>query len=59
MMAAVYDEPTEEGITLVFEEDEVSLQIVEGAPMFGVYMNDEQAEELIDIMQNKLNARRP
>jgi len=57
MMALVFDEPQQKGVTLTFHEDEVYLEVVDGVPMYATFMEDEEAEELIKIIQNKLNGR--
>ena len=46
MIPEIYDE--EDGISLEFPLDGVS---------FKIYMEDETAQEMINIIQNKLNAR--
>ena len=46
MIPEIYDE--QDGISLEFPMDGFS---------FKIYMEDEAAQEMIDIIQNKLNAR--
>jgi hypothetical protein len=57
-MALVFDEPEQEGVTICYSEDEVYLEVVDGIPMFAVFQEDSEIEEMIAILQNKLNARR-
>lgn len=49
MIAEVYDEPEEEGIILAFD--------MENGMTLSLFMDDNQAQEMINIIQNKLNAR--
>lgn len=50
-MAIVYDESSEKGITICFDEDEIQLSSVDGVPVFAVFMEDAAAEEMIAIIQ--------
>ena len=49
MIPKIYDNPKERGIELVFDF-ESGMGIV-------IYMDDESAQGMINIIQNKLNAR--
>ena len=49
MMPVVYDNPKDKGIDLLFDFEN-GMGIV-------VFMEDESAQEMVDIIQNKLNAR--
>lgn len=49
MMPVVYDNPKDKGIDLLFD--------FENGMGLVVFMEDESAQEMVDIIQNKLNAR--
>lgn len=51
MIANVFDNPDEEGIDLEFD--------FENGMALTVYMGDKDAQNLVKIIQNKLNARLP
>ena len=50
----IFDVPEEKGIELV-----IPIGGVDSGFTARVFMDDEKAEEMIRIIQNKLNARRP
>ena len=49
MIYKIYDKPEEKGIDLVFD--------MENGMSIAIHMDDKAAQEMIDIIQNKLNAR--
>lgn len=49
MIPTIYDNPEEKGIDIEFDM-EIGMAIK-------IFMTDESAQELVDIIQNKLNAR--
>lgn len=49
MIPLVYDNPEERGIDLMFD--------FENGMAITIFMTDESAQELVNIVQNKLNAR--
>ena len=49
MIPTIWDNPEEKGIDLEFD--------IENGLSLKVYMSDEAAQQFIDIIQNKLNAR--
>lgn len=49
MIPIVYDNPEEEGIDLEFD--------LESGLSIKVFMTDQAAQDMVDIIQNKLNAR--
>lgn len=49
MIPIIYDNPKEKGITLEFD--------LENGMAIKILMDDENAQEMINIIQNKLNAR--
>lgn len=49
MIPIIYDEPEEKGIILSLD--------FENGTAFNCFMSDETAQEMINIIQNKLNAR--
>ena len=49
MIPQIYDNPTEKGIDLLLD--------LENGMGIVLFMSDEQAQEMINIIQNKLNAR--
>jgi len=49
MIPIIYDNPEEKGIDMEFD--------LENGMSIKIYMNDESAQEMIDIIQNKLNGR--
>lgn len=56
-MALVFDEAEQQGVTLAFTQEEIYLEIVDGVPMFAVFMEDNEADEMLQMIRNKLNAR--
>jgi len=49
MQYEIYDNPEEKGIDLVFD--------LENGMAITIFMDDNAAQQMIDIIQNKLNAR--
>lgn len=49
MIPTIYDNPKEKGIDLEFD--------FENCMSIKIYMDDKSAQEMVDIIQNKLNAR--
>lgn len=49
MIPIIYDNPEERGIDLVFD--------MENGMGITIFMDDESAQEMVNIIQNKLNAR--
>jgi hypothetical protein len=50
MIPEIYDDPKNDGIILVLD--------MENGMAISIFMTDEAAEQMCDVIRNKLNARR-